>query len=1641
MKREESENKTENKTRNKKFKGNFMKEKVKEQPARTSARNKNLHKEIDGGEGGSLVEGALSALSSAPLPLSSAALSTTNDNDTGTGTGSGLSGSGAGAAGAIQDQNDSSEQEDDLDENDEDEDDDEDGQEEENENVDDANRPPTSRNGLLMLALRSQNDHERLSALQDLSEILVVATEDDFMRPSASSLNPPSLVNTLVSILSSRSGPDYNSFSPQLAPDLMILACRCLCNLIFAYPPALSLLAHSNGISALVEKLMEIEYIDLAETALKVLEEVSVEFPSTILKANGLFASLQFIDFFGIHVQRTAVAIVANTVRSLPTLASPPTSSSSSSSRDQGLEALSKISMIMDTLIRLLGYSDQKIMTNSAKSLARITDWVCKSPSNSQHITTLFMPAHIKELVRLLAIYSEPQYTATFHLLVTTLAKLAKSSPDLRALLFGEGVLRVVKGIIGTDGSEKDVIGFAITRPADQVLALLDLVNNLLPALQAVGVWRVLDDSDEVKVVEVVDDSVIQTYLDLLLPVLLEVFMTSSAQAVRKRIVLCVAKVISYGEARTVATHLKQSKRFGKFVYELVHYHKSCILASDGAVAQVSSGAREEQLLVFAGISIAMQVAEKFGDEFLGWFGREGVLSELARLNEKCTLVDSTPAPNATTIPVSSTAPVNAGGEVSSSMEGGVEFVEMLQDFLANPGGVAGGVGGIPEAERTAIATRLEQVKRMIYRESSNTANQGVFYGFTSEKLTQSALLTRIYDLSDRLVAMSGTFNSPNEISGLLIQLIEAGTEGESVEKCASCLNIIASKMTETGNDFSSQVTHFELFSGKLVEVLISFLSSPAPLKDNGHKEMFKLDAPAIEWRIELRERILLFMAVFFDVTKGDSAFSSLILHLQEYISRLDLLPIMSASSSESIYPGRENLYGLSKQLKLQLSPLDPSNSNTSNQMNVYVPAVASFKVLENYIQTRLQSASSGGGASSSSAAVITDEDQQGDSEIEEDEIDISDSPFASSALEMSINLEKSASQASSTSASSNSKIPKLAATITSQKQYISFFINGKEVSNDSTIFGAFYHALPSSETNDISMLWKNSHTLQFNYSSRRSLPLSTSSKKQTNLCTCTICNQFYQLMGYEKSDGFSACKELSCALFLIGLLNQLNSKYSLNRGIKSDNSVFLSPLQFVNNKLSTKVARQIAEPLMSVSGIYPAWQWSLVYNYSFLLPFDLRLKFLKVTAMGYARNMSHWLEFHRPAQPSRGSGGGPRLENSVRADRLKVRIKRDAVFESLVKLLGMDGHHKTMLEVEFFNEVGSGLGPTLEFFTLACKCIRARKGVRRSPLEKRSLIWRSDDDDASDDKEYLNPRLGLYPRPCTGECVSIVSSIFYSLGSFVAKSFLDSRQLDLQFNPLFIEQLFSEFSVLQPESIIQNAEEGILKVKAVSPQLYQSLVSLKNETSSESFDAMSLDFTLPGFPDYELLPGGAIINVTSENIDQYIKLVVDATVGSGVFSQLESFRKGFHRIIPIHYFGCFTQDEIMNIIGGESNNDWTVQVLSESLKVDHGYNFSSRLIQQLIEMLCQFSPEERRLFLSFCTGSPRLPIGGFAALRPPLTIVRKSVEKNEPANDYLPSVMTCAHYLKVPEYSSPDVMRDRFLFAMKEGQNSFHLS
>lgn len=109
---------------------------------------------------------------------------------------------------------------------------------------------------------------QKVVALQELSEILSISTEDTL----AGFFNIDAFVKEFISILSV--GSDCASvvdlYGEETGVEMMLLACRCLANLMEALPGSSHSVVHAGAVPVLCSKLLEIQYIDLAEQTLSV---------------------------------------------------------------------------------------------------------------------------------------------------------------------------------------------------------------------------------------------------------------------------------------------------------------------------------------------------------------------------------------------------------------------------------------------------------------------------------------------------------------------------------------------------------------------------------------------------------------------------------------------------------------------------------------------------------------------------------------------------------------------------------------------------------------------------------------------------------------------------------------------------------------------------------------------------------------------------------------------------------------------------------------------------------------------------------------------------------------------------------------------------------------------------------------------------------------------------------------------------------------------------------------------------------------------------------------------------------------------------------------------------------------------------
>jgi E3 ubiquitin-protein ligase TRIP12 len=347
----------------------------------------------------------------------------------------------------------------------------------------------------------------------------------------------------------------------------------------------------------------------------------------------------------------------------------------------------------------------------------------------------------------------------------------------------------------------------------------------------------------------------------------------------------------------------------------------------------------------------------------------------------------------------------------------------------------------------------------------------------------------------------------------------------------------------------------------------------------------------------------------------------------------------------------------------------------------------------------------------------------------------------------------------------------------------------------------------------------------------------------------------------------------------------------------------------------------------------------------------------------------------------------------------------------------------------------------------------------------------------ADEAAQYVVAPQGLFPAPMSTVLRASTTGAkildkYRLLGRAMAKALQDGRLLDLPLSYVFYRAALGQPLDLYDIRRVDAPVGATLEKLHVAHKAYQHQTTSNRGLASLMpmmvdgcpIEELCLTFELPGYPDYELRQGGSDIAVDASNVGNYIDAVVDATLKTGIQAQLDAFREGFNEVFPLHTLSCFYEDEVEAMLCG-TGEKWVVEGLADTIKFDHGYTANSTAIKFFLQVLTELDAADQRRFLRFVTGTPRLPPGGIAALQPRLTVVRKHPSSSSDpalgtsapspksaslghqssisplANGDLPSVMTCANYIKLPPYSTLAIMRERVLFAIREGQGSFDLS
>ncbi|KAK6512211.1 Ubiquitin-protein ligase [Arthrobotrys musiformis] len=1536
----------------------------------------------------------------------------------------------------------------------------------------------------------------QMLALQELAEILLMANEDSL----SGNIATDQFVKELVSIMSE---PDmYGNDNP----DLMLLACRCLANLMEALPSATSNVVYGGAVPVLCQKLLEINYIDLAEQALSTLEKISHEYPTSIIREGGLAACLNFLDFFSTNVQRTAVTTAANCCRSIPE------------------DSFPTVRDVMPILLGVLNSSDQKVVEQGCLCISRIVESFRGYPEKLEELVSKDLLRAVLQLLlpgttNLVGPHIHTQF-------LRVLSILARTSPILSVAMFKMNVTETLYQIMTGVSPPAATVDFSlkvdrvmimqalIHRPKEQVTETLNVISELLPCLPQDEIFDVPGIS-ELQAPRGSDDGVNEKRIDLLkscqdelrsfaivlLPTLTDTYLSTVNLQVRQKVLSCQLKMIVNLEVDLLKDALS-NVQYASFL--------ASILSQKDHPSVVAGSLQVSELLL-----------RRLPEIYRYHFHREGVVSEIRKLAEQSF-----------EIPEDSDEE-DDDEEDEDAMRDDKDSSEPIpeQTMIDADTNTDASNKSEDEDENEAEEHRGEEEPRED-EESSDSSESSSIHRLASANLTiEQWIIVRARSFIEEhdKDADSAAKKEAEKVLQTIRDLVESL---EVSNKPKEVLKELAGYFQNT-NSLTS-ISSFELSHSMLVDGLLKVLTGePA-----GRKSVIR------------REFLEVFMGQT-DPKDGNSPFSVLVAKLQELLSRSEHFEVNTVH--HNAYDGnRSPASMLAKQLRLKLVADENSEiPKAYRNIMVSIHAIATFKALDDYLRPRIAlseqpriprgergghlanalaafAAAAAAGPSNPDGSSSTrtkktsrstrtkkseetpeaesskdalkiptkkdkpskatreelsaeeqlecmDERQMSEQEdlddmnalLEDLDEEMADSPGSEpGAVNMELAGGKvtarkedgtkiatpvgtpSRDRGSGTPVGGLPPHPSLAharpisyaaAAGTPTDWHIEFSIGDRVLSNDTTIYGAVHQSNRTEDGESHRSVWSSTYTIKFRRASgpapaEASLsPLAESSQAASGIP-----------LSVEKN------KTTASILHLLSILHSLNSNLNdVFSGEHESSRPHHPPAlsQFVNTKLTAKLNRQLEEPLIVASSCLPSWSEDLARYYPFLFPFETRFLFLQSTSFGYSRSMNRW------QSATANEGGRDRRDDNRpflgRLQRQKVRISRNRIFDSAVKVMELYGASPSVLEVEYFEEVGTGLGPTLEFYS----------SVSREFAKKSQNMWR--EGDSFSNKEYTFEAQGLFPAPMDAkyaetEAGKRVLQRFKILGKFVARAMLDSRLIDISFNSNFFRGGDDAEAVAPSFGAVKTVDKGLaqslnlLRRFAVAKSVIDEMKGLpaaeRNillsgvRMDGVTVDDLALDFTLPGYPNIELVKGGAEKAVTINNVGDYVEKVIDLTLGSGVQRQVDAFRSGFSQVFPYAALRAFTPDELVMMFG-RVEEDWSLETLMDSIKADHGFNMDSKSVRNLLQVMSQFNLQQRREFLQFVTGSPKLPIGGFKNLTPMFTVVCKPSEPPFVSDDYLPSVMTCVNYLKLPDYTCVEVLRQRLQTAVHEGSGAFHLS
>ncbi|XP_061505719.1 E3 ubiquitin-protein ligase Nedd-4 isoform X3 [Anopheles gambiae] len=299
--------------------------------------------------------------------------------------------------------------------------------------------------------------------------------------------------------------------------------------------------------------------------------------------------------------------------------------------------------------------------------------------------------------------------------------------------------------------------------------------------------------------------------------------------------------------------------------------------------------------------------------------------------------------------------------------------------------------------------------------------------------------------------------------------------------------------------------------------------------------------------------------------------------------------------------------------------------------------------------------------------------------------------------------------------------------------------------------------------------------------------------------------------------------------------------------------------------------------------------------------------------------------------------------------------------------------------------------------------------------------------------KEMFNPYYGLFEysamdnytlqiNPNSGLCNEEHLNYFRFIGRIAGMAIYHGKLLDAFFIRPFYKMM------LQKSIDLKDME-------AVDTEYYNSLLYIKENDPSTLMLTFSVDEESFGTTNQrELKPNGADLEVSNENKDEYIRLVIDWRFEARVKDQMQAFLEGVSSLVPLHLLKIFDENELELLMCGIQSidvNDWKKNTMYKG-----DYYANHAVVQWFWRAVLSFNNEMRSRLLQFVTGTSRVPMNGFKELYGSNGPQLFTIEKWGTVNNF-PRAHTCFNRLDLPPYESYAQLKEKLISAI-EGSQGF---